>query len=141
MTDKLYIYFRHCPKNWKGERLSICGYFCNNVLKIGIARCSKKDQFEKAKAREISTGRAQSAPIYIVETENPKAEFTKLYRIVEENFNNKKETYEKFLESINQSCTKDKKVTRKSVGVIDKIKSRWNNLFKKEEEISATVSL
>ena len=67
----LYFYDSVKVQNIKGQeedrRLTIAGVIDdeNNTIKIGIAQCSPKDQFIKAKGRAIATGRAKSSNPYM----------------------------------------------------------------------------
>lgn len=69
--EKKALYF-YGEKNaeWKGvthnRRLCISGVFSENSIKIGVAMCSKKDRFVKAKGRAIAEGRAKGKPIHTI---------------------------------------------------------------------------
>jgi len=55
------MYFRTKPQNGR-KRVTIAGIVENNIIKIGVATCSLKDQFTKVKGRELSAGRAIANP-------------------------------------------------------------------------------
>ena len=49
-------------------RVTICGIYDtdDNTMSFGVARCSGKDSFLKAKGRELSRKRANESPITVV---------------------------------------------------------------------------
>ena len=50
------FYSKQSTKN-RNERATFVGDFSEGILKISVARCSKKDQFARHKGRQIAEGR------------------------------------------------------------------------------------
>lgn len=44
------------------RRVTVCGIIKNDKMSFGVARCSKKDTFKKAKGRLIAEARAKNKP-------------------------------------------------------------------------------
>lgn len=70
----LYFYGETSPKTkkQKSRRVTVAGILNDDkqVIRLGIAACSHKDQFIKSKGRAIATGRANSShPFNIVKME------------------------------------------------------------------------
>lgn len=61
-VGKNFKYVRNFP------RITICGIYDdeNNTMSFGVARCSSRDSFVKAKGRELSQNRAETKPYKIV---------------------------------------------------------------------------
>lgn len=124
-TENTRTYFRHCPENYKGERITIAGLYSNGKLKIGVSRCSNKDQFDKKKGRLVSLGRAEKCPLYEVDTNTPKKSFTEIFQTLEKDFMDKSKRNE-FLTLLNQNPSE--KVERK-LGFKEKAKNFIKQLF------------
>jgi hypothetical protein len=59
-------YYYHTKQNNNGRRATFAGVVENGTIKIGLAVCSNKDQFQKRIGRNISGNRARIAPISTV---------------------------------------------------------------------------
>jgi hypothetical protein len=51
------IYVFHSGRLDKGSRVTVVGVFSNEVLKIAVSRCSKRDNFSRKQGRTIASGR------------------------------------------------------------------------------------
>lgn len=130
-TEGYKTYFRHCPANQKNERLTIGGIYVEGTLKIGVSRCSKKDQFEKRKGREVSIGRATECPILVLNTTTPKKTFCEASKPIEKAFNDL-ENREEFLSFIKQNPQEEKVPRKERKSVFSEIKQ----FFTKEEAVT-----
>lgn len=72
--DKIELFFYHKPDNSnvkKKEKLKrravIAGIIVDGKLRLGMAECSLRDQFNKKVGREKALGRAKSKQRYILE--------------------------------------------------------------------------
>lgn len=63
-------HFHVNPPTKGAQRATFTGVVENQTIKIGLATCSKKDQFDRKKGRLISTGRAITKPLFTINVEN-----------------------------------------------------------------------
>lgn len=71
IEDSSRIFHFHVnPPSKDEKRATFTGIITDTDLNIGIATCSKKDQFSRKKGRVISTGRAVSKPLFVVNVSN-----------------------------------------------------------------------
>lgn len=56
--------FRFYSNPINGTRVAIVGIHSEGVLKLAAARCSKRDEFRRAKGRAIAEGRLQKNKLY-----------------------------------------------------------------------------
>ena len=73
MNNNQLLYF-YKNNNKTGRRQTIAGIVneAEHTLSVGVAECSKKDQFVKAKGRKIATGRANSTHSVVLSLESDK---------------------------------------------------------------------
>lgn len=77
-------YFTHGQSKTTGRRFTICATIRNGKTWIGIAECSKKDDFSRAIGRKISEKRAIHNPTSSYETTDKKEIITMLHIIKEQ---------------------------------------------------------
>ncbi len=66
----------------KGEpRVTVAGIVTDNTLKIGLARCSRNDQFARKKGREIARTRADEQPMVTIPMSNKPDKITAINKL------------------------------------------------------------
>jgi hypothetical protein len=82
---KTYYIYETAKKSKR--RLSIAAFISENQLCIGVAQCSKKDQFNKKIGRAIAEGRALKHPTIKVQLEKPIIDAKELIQLIRKTVN------------------------------------------------------
>lgn len=77
-------FYCHNLKDKKGRRVTICGVYTENTLRIGRATCSKNDQFNRKTGRTWSRRNALQNPEYIVQNVDSKESIHSLYQYIQQ---------------------------------------------------------
>jgi hypothetical protein len=62
------MFFHTKPEKGK-RRCTFAGVIDGQYIRVGIARCSRKDHFQKRLGRAIAEGRAKKTPVFQIEFE------------------------------------------------------------------------
>jgi hypothetical protein len=71
------VYFRHSVYAKNEARVTVAGVIVDGALKLGVSRCSPRDQFSRKKGRTVAEARARVRPSRVVAlpTDQPVGKF------------------------------------------------------------------